>query len=115
MVSCSVKRTVPQQVINNLETMMDKYCEREIIAFDDYTITKEDERHYMIKYMVTPYEMLDYTMEQYDNYCQKLNYYCVRTAKMLLALDAAASVVVDEYVMIYKDGQGELRSHQEFY
>lgn len=100
--------------------MMETYCERDIIAFNDYSITKSHEdgdRGYIIKYTVTPYEMLEdvYTLEKYDNYCQKLNYYCMRTAKMLLAMDAAYHVIVDEYVMVYKDGQGELRSHMEFY
>jgi len=107
----------PQQVINNLATMMDTYSKRNVIAYDDYSITKMDERSYLIKYTVVPYEMMKVgnTMHMYEEYCQKLNYYCMRTAKMLLALDAANQVIVEEYVMVYKDGTGELKTRMEFY
>ena len=55
------------------------------------------------------------SFEKYEGYCQKLYYYSTRTAKMLLQMDIAAEVIVDEHVMVYKDGQSELRTRMNFY
>jgi len=119
------KITTPEKICKNLMAMFDTYAQRGFIQFDDYWVKKiitgqpvpADERTYQIYYMVASYEMLEEEMsfEKYEMYCQKLYYYCTRTAKMLLYLDAANEVVVDEHVMVYKDGQTELRTRMQFF
>lgn len=119
------KTMIPDQICNNLMKLFETYANRGFIQFDDYWIKKintgaeeeADERTYQIYYMVASYDMLkdEMSFEKYEGYCQKLYYYSTRTAKMLLQMDIAAEVIVDEHVMVYKDGQSELRTRMNFY